>query len=295
MMASDRRVLCVGAAHWDIIGRSAGPLHAGDDVPGRVARRRGGVAANIAVGLAARWVPVSLCAVVGADDAGAALIGDLQSRRVNCRGVLTIEGAATDTYLAIENDQGDLFAAIADGALLDEHADALAGQAEAMLQFAHCIFLDANLPTAVLERLSEAARDAGIEIAANPVSPAKAPRLTFLLSGSFTPTLIANRTEAGVLLGTACENARDAAQALQARSNGVALVTDGPGPVALATPDGMIEAIPPSLPSGASVTGAGDALLAAFLASPHRQANPEAALRFAVEAAAEHMKSSMNG
>ena len=47
-----RRVLCVGAAHWDVIGRTPRPLPPGADVPGRVTRQPGGVARNIAEALA---------------------------------------------------------------------------------------------------------------------------------------------------------------------------------------------------------------------------------------------------
>ena len=50
--------LCVGAAHWDIIGRTAVPLPPGADVPGRVTRQPGGVAQNVARALAALGRPV---------------------------------------------------------------------------------------------------------------------------------------------------------------------------------------------------------------------------------------------
>jgi sugar/nucleoside kinase (ribokinase family) len=45
-------VVVIGAAHWDVVARAAAPLAAGADVPGRVVRRVGGVAANVALGLA---------------------------------------------------------------------------------------------------------------------------------------------------------------------------------------------------------------------------------------------------
>ncbi|MEO0625154.1 MAG: PfkB family carbohydrate kinase [Pseudomonadota bacterium] len=65
---------CVGGAHWDIIGRADGPVRAGDDVPGRIEQRPGGVALNVALGPAERGCAVRLCAVVGDDEAGRSLV-----------------------------------------------------------------------------------------------------------------------------------------------------------------------------------------------------------------------------
>ena len=57
LTAADPPFLCAGAAHWDIIGRTDLPLPPGADVPGRVTRRPGGVAQNIARALAALGRP----------------------------------------------------------------------------------------------------------------------------------------------------------------------------------------------------------------------------------------------
>ncbi|MDB2369265.1 kinase, partial [Octadecabacter sp.] len=45
-------ILCIGSVLWDIIGRAPGQMRAGSDVPGRITRRPGGVAMNIAMTLA---------------------------------------------------------------------------------------------------------------------------------------------------------------------------------------------------------------------------------------------------
>ncbi|MEL6997864.1 MAG: PfkB family carbohydrate kinase [Pseudomonadota bacterium] len=283
-------ILCVGAAHWDIIGRSFTTLTAGGDVPGRIERRPGGVALNIAVGLVGHGCAASLCSIVGRDDAGAALIRRLEENGVDCSGVLTIAGAATDQYMAIEDRYGDLVAAIADATLLERNADALASRVENLVHNARSVVFDANLSTTALRKIAQAARDADAAIIANPVSPVKAPRLEFLLSETFAPTIIANLAEANAVLKETHETARGAAHALQVRSGGSALVTNGAGPIALATPSDVFTAMPPALSANTSVTGAGDALLAAFLASPDRHSTPGAALRFALDAAARHMK-----
>ncbi len=291
-MSRGSRILCVGAAHWDLIGRSDAKLGIGDDTPGAVERRLGGVALNISVGLAARQCLVSLCAVVGDDEAGSALIRKVQAQGIACADVLRIAGAATGHYVAIEDRSGDLFAAVADAHLLDDHADALTGQAISALGTTDALLLEANLATCTLRDVAEAALAANVEIIANPVSPAKAPRLEFLLSGAFAPTIVTNLAEANALMQESLETTREAALALRDRCSGTSVVTAGAHSVSLAGPDEIITLTPPEVPGNASVTGAGDALLAGFLASPDRRKSPRSALNQALAAAADHMKAS---
>lgn len=282
-------ILCVGAAHWDIIARAACSLRGGDDVPGRINRRPGGVALNVALGLATWDCTVSLCAAVGSDDAAHSLIQLSESAGVDCEHVLRIEASTTDCYVAIEHKVGELFAAVADVGLLDLHADKIADQVAAKIPEVETLFVDANLGKTAIARLVDLARGAGVEIVANPVSPAKAPALKVLLSGHHQPTLITNLDEANILLHDAVTTSSEAAKALLYHGARTALVTDGPRQATLATDMGVFTAMPPRLPKEASVTGAGDALIAAFLASPDRFSDPQVALNVALDASAKHM------
>ena len=107
MSSSDRTFLCAGAAHWDIIARASVEVGPGGDVPGRVIRRPGGVAANVAMGLARQHFLVRLCAIVGEDDAGTSLGREMTAAGVNCEALL-VQPAATNTYVAIEDKDGEL-------------------------------------------------------------------------------------------------------------------------------------------------------------------------------------------
>lgn len=282
--------LCVGAAHWDIVGRANTGVQPGDDVPGRIEKRPGGVALNVALGLAAHGCKVNLCAAVGQDDGAKALLQHAMSRGVDCSHVVAVPGAASEAYVAVEDASGKLVAALADATLLENHADAIAAKAKASLRPAATIFLDANLPSDILERIAELARQQKVEVAVNPVSPAKAARLAGVLAGPGPVMIVANLAEANVLTAGAYDDARDAANALRFKGASTALVTNGAEPAALATAKDVVAAEPCKLPPGASVTGAGDALLAAFLAAPNRTSNPQAALEFALQSAAEHMQ-----
>ena len=47
-----RDILCIGSVLWDVVGHAEQPLGERPDVPGRIRRLPGGVALNIAMGLA---------------------------------------------------------------------------------------------------------------------------------------------------------------------------------------------------------------------------------------------------
>lgn len=262
--------LCIGAAHWDLVARAAAPPVPGCDLPGTVSRRPGGVALNLARGLAAAGRAVGLMAAIGRDPEGEALVALLAAEGVDTG--LLIRSASTDRYLAIEGPDGALFAGIADCCALERAAfRPPTGPARPVL--------DGNLPGAVLATLAD--RPGRVVVAA---SPAKAAALRVHLAGA---TLICNRAEAGAILGAAPPDAAAAAQALA----GIALralVTDGARPAALAMPEGLVTALPDTMPG--QETGAGDALAAGFLAAEAAGASPAAALSAALAAAARHRR-----
>ena len=51
------RILCAGAMLWDVIGQASAPMTLGEDVPGRIHQRPGGVALNVALALARQVHP----------------------------------------------------------------------------------------------------------------------------------------------------------------------------------------------------------------------------------------------
>ena len=161
-------VLCVGALHWDVIGRAETSLEVGDDVAGRIARRPGGVATNVAVGLAARGCPVGLCSVLGQDSVGRDLIRALEASGVECRHVVKVSDASTGHYVAIEGLRGELIAAVADAELLESESEAVAQQMELALSTVHTVFLEANLTTSALTKIAVARR---IDSWLLPISP----------------------------------------------------------------------------------------------------------------------------
>ncbi|HET9067499.1 MAG TPA: PfkB family carbohydrate kinase [Amaricoccus sp.] len=282
MTAASPPFLCAGAAHWDIIGRTGLPLPPGADVPGRVTRRPGGVAQNIARALAALGRPVLLVSAVGRDPAGDELAADLAAAGVDTRALHRHDGP-TDTYLAIEGPGGALHAGIADCTGLERAGTALLGP----LPRGHLV-LDGNLPEPVLAALLDRPAAA---LALVPASPEKAARLAGLLLRGLAarPAVIyLNRAEAEALAGQSFPDTRTAATALVALGAAEALVTDGPRPASSVGPAGTVTLAPPPV-AASSVTGAGDVLVAAHLAARADGLDPEAALHTALAAAARHV------
>ncbi|ULB09704.1 PfkB family carbohydrate kinase [Cereibacter azotoformans] len=280
-------ILCIGSAHWDLIGHTAHALPAGADVPGTVSRMPGGVAFNIARALAREGLSVALLAAVGADAEGEGLARAGATAGIDMR--FLHRGTATDLYLALES-QGALAAAVADARALEEAGEAVLAPlldgrlATPALPFGGPLVIDANLPEAVLDRLAASVRAcASLRLA--PASPAKAPRLAPLM-GHPRAVLHLNRAEAGMICGDTFPTSLAAAEALLEAGVRRAIVTDG----ALPATDGcalrgLLQACPPAI-VGRRATGAGDAFLAAHLAAEHRGAGREAALAAALAAAA---------
>ncbi len=270
-------VVCFGAAHWDIVARARAGAR-GPDTPGRVEARPGGVALNVALALAALGVMATLVAAVGDDAEGRALMALLAAAGVGCSAMLVYPGLPTGRYVAVERSDGELAAAVADLAVLDGLAPGhLALDA---LPPADLWLAEANLPPAVLRALAaHAGRPA---LWADAASQAKAPRLRPLLGA--LDGLYCNRAEAEAICAAGLNAARPAAEALLARGAKRAVVTDGPLPAADAGAHG-VRILRPEPGAVRSVTGAGDALIAAHLAAMLRGAAPEAALAAGLAAA----------
>lgn len=276
-MDEEPHIVCFGAAHWDILAHCTSGAR-GADVPGTIRSRLGGVALNAALGLAALGLGVSLASAVGEDAEGQTLLAEAAARGVRTEAVLVYPDAATGRYVAIERVDGDLVAAVADVAVLDaldpSHLplDRLAG--------ATAWLIDANLPAPVIRALAH--HPARPPLYANAASPAKATRLRPVLDQ--LAGLYCNRLEAEAICAVGLNAARAAAEALVGRGARRAVVTDGPLAAADVGPHGVTVLKP--LPGPVrSVTGAGDALMAAHLAAVLRGARPDEALAAGLQAA----------
>lgn len=283
--------LCVGAAHLDVLARSVQAFTTGADLPGTVTRRAGGVALNVACGLAAHGLDATLVAAIGEDAAGDDLVSKLRRTRVNGAGILRTAGR-TDTYVALETGAGELHAAVADCALLEANCPALVNRLEALLSelagdgAPTLVFVDGNLPEDCVGRILDAAPE-WARVAFAVASPAKAAR-TLRLVGDPRGVIFLNRAEAEAVCGRALPDAVAASQALRALGFQEVIVTDGRNEAACSGAEGTV-ARRPRPAQVAGVTGAGDALVAAYIAARAGGVDAARALEVALDAAADHV------
>lgn len=279
-MTDRPRIVCFGAAHWDILAQSRTGGR-GPDTPGIVRSRPGGVALNVGLALAAAGVAVTLVSAVGDDAEGHALIDRAGAEQVDTDLVLIYPELPTGRYVAIERVDGELVAAVADMTTLD----ALLPQHLPLdrLPPADGWLIEANLPVPVIRTI--AAVPDRPPLFADAVSPAKAVRLRGVLG--MLDGLYCNRLEAEAICAVGLNAARAAAEALVGRGVRRAVVTNGALAAADVGPHGVAVQQPPRGPVR-SVTGAGDALMAAHLATLLRGGRPDEALAAGLAAAARH-------
>lgn len=286
-------VLCIGSVHWDYIGRSAGIMRLGADVPGLITRLPGGVAMNIAMTLSALGLRPALLTSIGRDVQGEMLAETCVRLGMDVRYAYRPTHLPTDRYMAIEDANG-LIAAIADtrsleaaGAqILHPLSDGSLGSEDQ--PWTEAVALDGNLTADLLAEIAGSPLFAKADLRLAPASPGKVNRLRALL-GHPGLTLYVNLEEANLLTGIASTCAPDAAAALLQHGATRVLVTDGARPCADGRHGaGVISDLPPPV-KVSRVTGAGDTFMATHLAAERQGRSRQDALRAALDAAAAYV------
>ena len=255
---SEGDVVVIGGMNIDTLARIGGETVPGSSNPGVTTTAHGGVGRNVAENLARLGSPVRLIGVVGDDAHGAALLHELSVLDVDVRGVRRSAECATGTYTAVLDRDGGLVIGVADMAATDslspDDVDDLA------LRDASWLVLDGNLPTATIAHCLALAEQDHVPVVLDPVGVTKASWLGRLPGlHTFTP----NHDE---LLAWAGTDDVDAARA-QAHSQGIEVVwlREGAEGSTLHTEDGTATRLQLPPAPVVDVTGAGDAMLAAYV------------------------------
>lgn len=284
------RVVVVGGANVDVKARTIQTAVPGTSNPGVSAQAPGGVARNVAENLARLGVPVSLVSVVGRDGLGDWLLRETEAAGVDVRPVLRAPDVSTGTYTAVLDASGELLVAVAAMAAVEALTPAALQERRGVLRGAAWVVADGNLPEGSLAHLLSLAAEAGAAVVFEPVSVPKAARLRPALAAGLVPQVVTpNVPELGALLGRDVPDEpgalRAAAAELHAQGVRLVWVRRGAAGSLLSGPDGVTEL--PALPAVVrDVTGAGDAMLAAFLAALASGLSPVDAARQGHAAAA---------
>lgn len=282
--SSESTVIALGAIHYDTIAHGAEAIRPETSTPARFHAKPGGVATNVARNLAKLGVQTKLIGTVG-DDAPAQLLkAQLSDEGIK---LFTVDrsGFSTGQYLALHDPDGSLKAACVDDRILSEApVDLFADIVDRLAAIADdrtIWFLDANLPTQMLEALASQIQTG--MLMANAVSNAKSQRLTPLLSR--LDCLFLNRGEAAALTGLPISTDPDeTSSALVEAGLKSFVLTDGPASITVSN-KGLITRLAPAKTDVTDVTGAGDALTAASLAAISKGHALEEAVTFGLKAA----------
>jgi pseudouridine kinase len=271
-------IVVVGGANLDVKAHSTRGAVPRTSNPGTVARSAGGVGRNVAENIARLGTRVSLVAAVGADPAGAEVLAATEAAGVDTSRVAR-GPQPTGTYVAVLDADGELLVAVADMAATESIGRSDIDAAAGLLATAELVVLDGNLVTAALGRALEVCAAKGVRVVLDPVSVPKAAALSDLISAS-TPlfAMTPNADELAALGGTE--------QALHDRGVELVWTRLGAAGSRLSGPDGVVDVAPVTAPEVVDVTGAGDAMLAAFCHALLAGASPAEAAAYGQAAAA---------
>ena len=281
-------VVVVGAANMDLKARSNAAVEMGTSNPGTSVLSAGGVGRNIAENLARLGSPVHLVSVVGDDPLGDELLAATAEAGVDVTHV-RVRPVATGTYAAILTPTGDLVAAIADIASADHITPLVVRAARDTIARAAFLIVEGNLSNETIATCLDEARLAGVPVLFDPVSAPKARRIAALLSPERPFDLVTpNREELAALTGVDTDTdagVHAACRRLHELGVDYIWVRLGVRGSLLSAPGGTLACAAVRV-DAVDVTGAGDAMLAAYCHARLRGDDPLTAVRYGHAAAA---------
>lgn len=284
---TSKPVVVIGAASMDIIGRLQEPPLTGTSTPAEIRSSFGGVARNVAENLGRLGQPVALLSAVGSDPIGQQLLEYTAQAGVDVSACIRSAEAATGTYLAILDFDGQRQFGLDDMRALSALTPEVIHHNRELLAGAGILFMDANLPQDTMQAVFTIARRHKIPVCADATSSNLADLLTDLIPDLYMVT--ANAQEATVIIGGQIivknrPTAMQAARLLVSRGVEIAVIPLAQMGVCYAssTTVGHISAMKTEI---LDPTGAGDAMTAAILFGLMNDIPLDDAIRLGVSAA----------
>ncbi len=293
MMKKSKRIFCVGSVLWDVIGHTETVLGLGYDTEGRIFRRAGGVAFNIAKKLAEFGERPIMLTILGNDAAGKALCDVCYALGFDTRFIHLSEHLPTDQYMAIEDKNG-LVAAIADTHLLECEGDQIL---QTLLDPKHdllhtpqevLLILDGNFTQAQLANISSCGALKEVTLFVAPASPGKVDRLKCFFKRPKT-VLFCNLSEAETLAARPLSDAECAVEILLELGFDRVIVTNGANMACDGARNTIALRQTPTPVKLRGVTGAGDVFMASYIHHDMNGATRQTALAAAIEAAGNYV------
>jgi len=260
-------VVVIGGANVDVKARSAERVRQGTSNPGHGSMTPGGVGRNVAENLARLGTRTFLVAAVGRDAAGESLLDQTGAAGVRLEYVHRTD-LPTGTYVALLDCDGELVSAVADMAATCELGPAEVNRARDVIATAGLVVLDGNLSPGTLDHAIDVAHSSGVRTILEPVSVPKATLLAaHIVADRPLYAVTPNRDELAALTGLAVRSDRQmrlAADTLHRKGVRYVWIRLGERGSLLSSASGGTSLIPAPPTTVEDVTGAGDAMLAAF-------------------------------
>lgn len=255
----------IGGVNMDISAALTAPFVPADSVPGQVTLGCGGVARNIAHNLRLMGHEVKFVSIYGSETFGEMCWLECQAIGLDLSLSVRAEGMRSGLYLCVNDQTGDMIAAVADTDIVDQLTPTFLEKRIGEINAGATVVADTNIPVESLQYLID--HCTGAPLFVDTVSTAKAPRVIRALKRSRTKRLHAlklNLKEAQTV--THCITAADAASQLIAMGVQQVYITLGGDGVYCS--DGTRHEHFPAIPSRIiNTTGAGDAFMAGVVHS----------------------------
>ncbi len=277
------KIVVVGSSNTDMVAMAEHIPAPGETVMGtRFFTAPGGKGANQAVAAARLGARVTMVACAGDDSFGRAAVEGFQAEGIDTRHIALDPDAPSGIALITVDAKGENAITVAPGAnarLSPEHVRS----AEGAIRDADALLLQLEIPLDAVEAAARIARDAGTLVILNPAPAPDGGLPPELLA--ITDVLVPNQTEAAGLAGQSGLDAEDAVRALLGAGCRRVVVTLG-SRGALAADSDATFAVPSPKVRAVDTTAAGDAFCGALAVALAEGQRFEAAVRFAVKAAA---------
>ncbi len=288
----NKKILCIGGANVDFKMKSHNSLILKTSNPVFSNTSFGGVARNVAHNLAKITSNVFLQTVVGDDDQGKALLGQMQALGVNTQHCQLLKGKRTSQYHAILNDQGELFIGLADMNIYDELSDHFITDSWDHWNQDTLVFLDTNLPASNIDLILKKSRSLNIQVCIDLVSVEKTKKMPAVLDSIFL--IKADIQEASELTKTTIHSIDDCMTAgRMLRERGVTNSVISLGNLGYVITNDTYEIHVPAeeVEEVVDVSGAGDAFIAGILFGLQQEKDVLSACEIGAKAAARTIQS----
>ncbi|MBC7277678.1 MAG: carbohydrate kinase family protein [Nocardioides sp.] len=282
-------IVVIGGSNMDLHARANEQVVMGSSMSGSAGISPGGVGRNVAENLARLGDSVALVSVVGDDPIGDEVISYTEDVGVDCTYVRRRADVRTGTYNAVLDSSGELVVAVADMAATDEFSPLVVEAARDLIKGARGVLVEGNIPVRTADMAIDLAREFDVPVGFDPVSVQKAKRARELIRADRELYLVTpNQAELAALTDLPADSDAEiekAVHSLHDRGVGVVWVRLGARGSVISYNDVYQEL--PSVPTDViDVTGAGDAMLAAFTHEILRDIDLVQAARFGHAAAA---------